>query len=59
MNQFQNKIKLSTALGSIAPLTALALAAFAGAIVYGWGLHIYWGDAENYLTVVKENRVAL
>lgn len=59
MDKLQNKIRLSTALGSIAPLTALGLAAIAGAIVYGWGLRMYWGDAGNYLTVVKENRSAL
>ena len=55
----QNKIRLSAALGSIAPLSALGFAAIGGAIVHGWGLHMYWGDAGNYLTVVKENRTAL
>lgn len=59
MDKLQNKIRLSTALGSIAPLSALGCAAIGGAIVYGWGLHMYWGDAGNYLTVVKENRTAL
>ena len=59
MDKLQNKIRLSTALGSIAPLTALGLAAIAVAVVYGWGLRMYWGDAGNYLTVVKENRSAL
>ena len=59
MDKLQNKIRLSTALGAIAPLTALGLAAITGAIVYGWGLRMYWGDAGNYLTVVKENRSAL
>lgn len=59
MDKLQNKIRLSTALGSIAPLTALGLAAITGAVVYGWGLRMYWGDAGNYLTVVKENRSAL
>lgn len=43
MDKLQDKIRLSTALGSIAPLTALGLAAIAGAIVYGWGLRMYWG----------------
>jgi hypothetical protein len=55
----QNKIRLSTALGSIAPLSTLGFAAIGEAIVYGWGLRMYWGDAGNYLTVVKENRTAL
>ena len=59
MDKLQNKIRLSTAIGAIAPLSALGLAAIAGAIVYGWGLRMYWGDAGNYLTVVKENRSAL
>lgn len=59
MDKLQKKIRLSTALGSIAPLSALGFAAIGGAIVYGWGLHMYWGDAGNYLTVVKENRTAL
>lgn len=59
MDKLQNKIRLSTALGSIAPLSALGLAAIAGAMIWGWGLRMYWGDAGNYLTVVKENRVAL
>jgi len=41
------------------PLTALGLAAIVGAWIWGWGLHVYWGDAGNFLTVVKENRVAI
>lgn len=59
MDKLQNKIRFSIVLGSIAPLSALGFAAIGGAIVYGWGLRMYWGDAGNYLTVVKENRTAL
>lgn len=40
------------------PLTALGLAAVAGALVWGWGLHMYWGEAEKYLTVVRQNQTA-
>lgn len=40
------------------PLTALGLAAVAGALVWGWGLHMYWGEAEKYLTVVRQNQAA-
>ncbi len=40
------------------PLTALGLAAIAGAIVWGWGLHMYWGEAEKYLPVIKQNQAA-
>lgn len=59
LDKLQNKIRLSTALGSMAPLSALGFSAIAGAMIWGWGLHMYWGDAGNYLTVVKENRSAL
>ena len=38
------------------PLSALGLAAVAGALVWGWGLHMYWGEAEKYLPVIKENQ---
>lgn len=40
------------------PLTALLVAAFVGAAVYGWGLHQYWGEAEKYLPVIKQNQAA-
>lgn len=40
------------------PLTALGLAAVAGALVWGWGLHMYWGPAEKYLPVIKKNQAA-
>jgi hypothetical protein len=40
------------------PLTALGLAAIAGAAVWGWGLHMYWGEAEKYLTIVRKNQAA-
>lgn len=40
------------------PLAALGLAAIAGAAVWGWGLHMYWGEAEKYLTIVRKNQAA-
>lgn len=42
----------------LSPLTALGLAAVGGALVWGWGLHQYWGDSEKYLPVIQNNQAA-
>ena len=40
------------------PLTALGIAAIAGAMIWAWGMHMYWGTAEKYLPVIKHNQAA-
>ena len=58
MDKLQNKIRLSTALGSIAPLTALGIAMAAGGVIWSLIMHFYWGAAEKYLPVIQQNQAS-
>ena len=58
MDKLQNKIRLSTAFGSLAPLTTLGIATVAGGVIWAMVMHFYWGDAQKYLSVIKENQAA-
>lgn len=40
------------------PLTALGIAAVVGAMLWAWGMHVYWGSSEKYLPVIKQNLAA-
>ena len=55
-------LKKSTAfaqfIGSFSPLLALFVAMISGGLIWGWGMHMYWGEAERYLPVVKASQKA-
>ena len=55
-------LKKSTAfaqfIGSFSPLLALGVAMLSGGLIWGWGLHIYWGNSEKYLPVIQRNQAA-
>lgn len=56
LNQLQQNTKWLKVAEWFSPLTALGIAAVAGAAVWGWGLHMYWGESEKYLSVIKNNQ---
>ena len=56
MDKLQNKIRLSAAIGSIAPLTAIGVAMVAGGMIWAAIMHLYWGETEKYLPVIKNNQ---
>lgn len=58
MDKLQNKIRLSAAIGSMAPLTVVGVAMVAGGIIWAMIMHFYWGEAEKYLPVIKQNQAA-
>ncbi len=56
MEKLQNKIRLSAAIGSMAPLTAIGVAMVAGGVIWAMIMNFYWGEAAKYLSVVRENQ---